>query len=167
MQFKALFNFKSFLAVLLSIYVIWLIRSYDYHFIDNANLAFHEAGHFALMFFGDTIMFLGGTIFQLLLPLAIALYFLKQTKIFESGVCGIWLGESLMNVAIYMGDANTQALHLIGGQHDWHWLFGHLQILHRAESIAETTNLIAVAIVLLSLFLVWFGSYKPVKTEGY
>ncbi|MBY0376904.1 hypothetical protein K2P96_02940, partial [Patescibacteria group bacterium] len=46
----------------------------DWHFIDNANLIFHEAGHVIFSLFGTFIHVLMGSGFQIALPLFITLY---------------------------------------------------------------------------------------------
>ena len=52
--------------------MLWLVFDYEYHFLDGVNLAFHEAGHLFFAFFGQTLQFLGGTLGQLLFPLALS-----------------------------------------------------------------------------------------------
>ena len=156
-------NAKHFGAAILTAYAIWLIFRYDYHFIDNANLIFHEAGHFIFGFFGDTIQFLGGTIMQLLIPLIIIIHFFRNSKNFEAACCGVWLGESLMNVAVYMSDAMAMKIPLIGGYHDWNWLFGRWGVLGKAESIGNVTNIIASVIIIISLIFIWKSSFRQTR----
>ena len=61
-------------------------------FLDYANLAFHEAGHLFLIPFGTTMHYLGGTIGQILVPCALAVWFLfKQGAPSEPPpACGGW-----------------------------------------------------------------------------
>ena len=61
---------KKLLALLLLPYGLWLSFAYQYHFVDGANLLFHEAGHLILRPFGDWLQFLGGTLGQLAFPIA-------------------------------------------------------------------------------------------------
>ena len=143
---------KRIFLVPVLIYVIWLAFAYEYHFIDGANLLFHEAGHLFLGFFGETIHFLGGTIGQLFFPVACAVHFLKDEKIFEACLMGIWLAESLMNTARYLGDAVAQLLPLVGGHiHDWTWLLSRWGLLEHCDSIARGLHVVAVVIALASL----------------
>ena len=72
---------RIFLAVLLA-YVAWLAFAYEYHFLDGVNLLFHEAGHVLLGFMGPTVQFLGGTIGQLFFPIACAVHFIQNGKVF-------------------------------------------------------------------------------------
>jgi len=154
-KIKALLNLKSFFALLLTVYAVWLVFAYRYHFIDNTNLIFHEAGHFLFVFFGDYLQFLGGSIFQLLIPLGIAGYFAMKRDMFAAAFCGIWLGESLMNVAVYVGDAKVMSLHLIGGTHDFNWLFTRWNLLEEAILIGKGLHICASIIVIISLLFMY------------
>lgn len=146
---------KRLLVVALVPYVAWLTLAYRYHFIDNVNLAFHEAGHLFFAFFGQTLHVLGGTLGQLFFPLACSVHFLRLQQRFEASVCGIWLAESLMYVAFYLADARDQALPLVGGGeiHDWNWLLSRAGLLGHCEGIAA--GLHAVASVLAIVCLWW------------
>ena len=140
---------RRILLVLLLPYVGWLVFAYEYHFLDGVNLAFHEAGHLFLNFFGRTLHFLGGTLAQLFVPAACAFHFLRREQPFEAAVCGIWLGESLMNVAVYLGDAKATALPLVGGGiHDWNWLLGRAGLIDHCESIAAVLHVLASGVVI-------------------
>jgi hypothetical protein len=135
-------------------YVLWLVFAYRYHFLDGVNLAFHEAGHLFLRPFGETIHILGGTIGQLFFPAACILHFLRQGRPFEAAVCGIWLGESTMYMAEYLGDAKDMSLPLVGGHiHDWHWLLGRAGILDHCRAIAAAVHTAASLGVLAAFAL--------------
>jgi hypothetical protein len=137
------------LAIALAPYAAWLVLAYEYHFLDGVNLAFHEAGHLFLRFGGETLHFLGGTLGQLVFPAALAARFARRGEPFEAAVCTLWLGESLMNVGVYLGDAQAQALPLVGGHiHDWNWLLGRAGLLAQAESLGRLLHVLASALVL-------------------
>jgi hypothetical protein len=142
-------RWKRLLAIPLAPYAAWLVFAYEYHFLDGVNLAFHEAGHLFLGFGGETLHFLGGTLGQLIFPALLAARFARRGEPFEAAVCTLWLGESLMNVGVYLGDARTQALPLVGGHvHDWNWLLGRAGLLASAESIGRLLHLLASGVVL-------------------
>ncbi len=91
--------------------------------IDAINLYIHEAGHFFLKPFGRFIEFLGGSLFQCLLPLALVLVSWRQNV--RTAPYGLfWLGENLVNISVYIKDAPYKKLRLIapGLTHDWNWL---------------------------------------------
>lgn len=159
---------RWFVFVALLPYAVWLMFSYEYHFIDNVNLAFHEAGHLIFTPLGRTWHFLGGTISQLFFPVAIAVYFWRQDKAFEAGIGVVWLAESLMNVARYMSDARDMLLPLVGGGvHDWNYLFAKWGVLYRAEAIGTVFHVLgAVLLVGVILFMFWqLITRKPASTE--
>ena len=141
-------SWRRLLVVALAPYAVWLIFAYGYHFLDGVNLAFHEAGHLFLLPFGQTLHFLGGTLAQLFVPAAAALHFRKQGDRFAAAVCWLWLGESLMYVAVYLGDARAQALPLVGGHvHDWLWLLSKAGLLAHCETLGSLLHLGASAVV--------------------
>ena len=150
------------LVVALAPYAVWLVFAYGYHFLDGVNLAFHEAGHLFLGFGGRTLHFLGGTLGQLFFPAALVVHFRARGDAFAACVCGLWLGESAMNVAVYLGDARAQALPLVGGHvHDWHWLLGRAGLLAHCEGLARGLHLAASGVVVAA----WLGAarvaFKP------
>jgi hypothetical protein len=136
-------------------------------FLDYVNLAFHEAGHVFLSFAGSTLHYLGGTIGQLLVPAALATYFLiKEERPFAAAVCCWWLGESLINVSIYMADARTLALPLVGGgDHDWNELFYRFGMLSESSvnATAAATHLLGALVMLLGLSWATLFFLPPAK----
>ncbi len=131
-------------TVLLVPYVVWLVLAYDYHFIDGVNLAFHEAGHLFMTPFGRWMHFLGGTLGQLVFPVALVVYFLREDKPFEASVCGLWTAESLMYVAWYMADAQAMAIPRVGGGiHDWNWMLSRMGLLPYCKGMAAALHLLA------------------------
>src|SRR5687768_16686005 len=142
-------RWRRLLALALAPYAAWLVFAYEYHFLDGVNLAFHEAGHLFLGFGGQTLHFLGGTLGQLFFPALLAARFARRGEPFEAAVCTLWLGESLMNVGVYLGDARVQALPLVGGHiHDWNWLLGRAGLLGQAEPLGRLVHVLASAVVI-------------------
>ena len=63
-----------------------------------------------------------------------------------------WTGESITDVAIYMADARTMALPLVGGgHHDWNYLLGTLGLLGAAGLLGTLTYGLGVVIILCAL----------------
>ena len=144
---------RIFLAAL-AVYGLWLVFAYEYHFIDGVNLLFHEAGHVFFGFFGQVMHFLGGTLGQLVFPIATAVHFAREGRVFESAVCALWLGESLMYAALYVGDARARELPLVNdGFHDWNWLLGRWGLLDHAESLGTALHVLASLVVIAALVL--------------
>lgn len=110
----------------------WLVHGFD--------LIIHEAGHVIFRILGEFMMFLGGTLMQLLVPIAITAYFWYHRQRYASTVTAFWVGINLLDVAIYMKDARIQALPLLGGEavtHDWFYLFGRLGWLSMDQRIGN------------------------------
>jgi hypothetical protein len=146
-------TFQRALTVALVPYVLWLVFAYRWHFLDGANLLFHEGGHVVFFVFGQTLYMLGGTIGQLFFPAACAAHLWRQGRPFEAWVCGIWLAESTMYMAEYLGDAKDMALPLVGGDtHDWHWLLGRVGLVDWCRPISWVIHLAASA---LALWCLW------------
>ena len=139
----------------LGVYVVWLALAYRYHFIDGVNLLVHEAGHVFFGFLGAVLGVLGGTLLQLLFPIAFIAYFWRRGQRFEAGVCGVWASESAMYTAEYMADAQVQALPLVGGHiHDWHWLLSRAGILGACEELALAVHIMATLAAISAVWLV-------------
>ena len=110
------------------------------------NLVFHEAGHLLFRPFGDFMSVLGGSLLQLLVPLAFLLSFLLRQRDPFAAAAGLWwLGQSLMDLAPYIHDAQAQRMLLLGGvsggdvpgYHDWNNVLGRLGSLEAAPGLAE------------------------------
>jgi hypothetical protein len=85
-------------------------------FMHLVNLPFHEAGHIIFMLFGRFIMFLGGTLGQLLIPIICMGALLITTRnTFGASASLWWLGQNFMDIAPYINDARALELVLIGG----------------------------------------------------
>lgn len=154
---------KRLLLVPVLGYVLWLVMAYDYHFLDGVNLLFHEAGHVFLGFFGETLHFLGGTLGQLFFPIACGVHFLQRQQRFEGWLMGIWLAESLMYTARYLGDARDQILPLVGGHiHDWGFLLGRWGLIDHCEAIAAALHVLASALAVAC----WVGAWRSAGTES-
>jgi len=108
----------------------YLMRSF-LHLVD---LPFHEAGHILLAPFGHFLSVLGGSLFQVAIPLLCGGVLLFKTRDpFAASVTLWWAGQSLMDLAPYIADARALRLPLLGGRtgaevegHDWEYLLAAL-----------------------------------------
>ena len=146
-------------AALLVLLLWWTIRlgsgASTWCFVDFVNLAFHEFGHLLFRPLGMTLHYLGGTLFQLFVPAMLVAYFaLRRAEPSGSAFCLWWVGESLINVSIYMGDARELNLPLVGGgDHDWNELFYRFGLLSE-ESVARVagmTHLLGTVVMVIGL----------------
>jgi hypothetical protein len=150
--------FKAIVAGLFSVYFIRCIFFNDDHwcFIDGANLVIHELGHFLFLPFGQFIYVLGGSLFQIIVPLAAVLYFYRTDQRFSGALTLFWLGESIVNVSIYARDAVVRQLPLITGDidsHDWHYLLSELGWLSHTEIVANAIFGIGVGVTVAAIIL--------------
>src|SRR5690349_21047172 len=68
--------------------------------VDMANLVFHEAGHILFLPFGSFMTSLGGSLTQVLVPLACMAAFIWKTRdLFAAAVMAWWAGENLVDLA--------------------------------------------------------------------
>lgn len=127
-------------------------------------LAFHEMGHIVFSPFGRTLMLLGGSIFQLAIPLIAGLYLLlRQRDYFGAAVGGAWLSYAMWEMATYIGDANKEQLALVGfsgtPEHDWSSLLTAWRVLNHCETIATVVRVGAFTMfagsMVLAAWLCW------------
>jgi hypothetical protein len=128
-------------------------------------LIVHEMGHVIFSGLGRTITILGGTIMQLFVPLAAAVYLLlRQRDYFGFAVCGAWLSFSMWDMATYVGDARREALPLVGfgdnPQHDWSALLTQWHVLNDAETYATAIRVGAFGCWALSMALGGWICYR-------
>jgi hypothetical protein len=126
-------------------------------FLDLINLAFHEAGHLVFMPLGSTMHFLGGTLGQLAVPILLLVYFLvRERRPFAAAFCAWWIGENLVDIAVYMADARSLALPLVGGgEHDWNVLFYRFGLLGQ-DSVARVASLThALGVLIMLVGFAW------------
>ena len=119
-------------------------------------LAFHEVGHILFSPFGETLTIAGGSITQLVVPIAATWMLRRQRDWFGVAVGGCWLSYSFCNLATYVNDARSGDLPLVGlgdGEpiHDWNWLLDAAGWLHYDHAIAHALRLGAALILALSV----------------
>ena len=161
---------KKIITVLFAIYAVWcLIHPADWHFIDTVNLFIHEGGHFVFMPFGMFLYILGGSLMQILMPFLFVIYFYYQQQYASSAVCLFWMGESVLNVAVYAGDAVRMQLSLLFGDdsiHDWNWLLIYTGQLHHTIGIAFAIKLIGLLLVTASIvWIMWATFYTDLERK--
>jgi hypothetical protein len=119
------------------------------------NLVFHEAGHVLFSPFGHFITVLGGSLFQVLVPIICAIAFMRQRDRFAAAVCAWWAGQNLLDLAPYIADARALQLVLLGGHtgaevegHDWEYLLTALGWMQHDRTLglaAQRLGLVVMA----------------------
>lgn len=139
-------------------------------FLHLVSLPFHEAGHVFFAPFGDLLMSLGGSLTQVLVPVICMTAFLTTSpNPFGAAIMAWWTGENLMDVAMYIDDARSLQLVLLGGMtggevegHDWERILTLAGALHRDHQLARIVQFLGVAIaggaLAWAIRIVWAGS---------
>ena len=136
-----------------------------WNIIDWINLVFHEAGHTIFIFFAEFIHVLAGSAFQVFVPAFCIGYFIWKRQFGSAAVLGFWLGQSILNVAIYAGDAVVQVLPLLGGDdtmHDWNYLLNETGLINYTDAIAHGMYATGVAVMILSALACLYLSFDDV-----
>jgi DMSO/TMAO reductase YedYZ heme-binding membrane subunit len=156
---------KIILVFLITLYLIYYLKTIsEWHFIDNINLIFHEAGHVVFGLLGNFIGMIGGTLMQILVPIICSFYFYKKEDYFSASLLLFWLSQNLFNVFVYARDAIKMELPLLGGDsvyHDWKSILSTLDILKYTERISSTIYFIGIII----LFFAIISSFKFSKNK--
>jgi len=107
--------------------------------VDGFDLVVHEAGHPILGLLGSRfLMFLGGTLAQLALPVAAAAVFAARRQPGAFAAAVVWVGINLVNVGRYAADAEVRVLPLLAADvdaHDWWNMLGMLGLRAHAAGI--------------------------------
>tara|TARA_B100000508_G_scaffold123173_1_gene105697 strand:- start:488 stop:1033 length:546 start_codon:yes stop_codon:yes gene_type:complete len=119
----------SVVAVLAYSALTQLFHFQTWWFIQNVNLIFHEAGHVLLYPFPHFITLIGGSLFEIGVPLTVTLYFISRHYFFSAACTSWWLTTACLSVAIYAADAQERSLNLITGNIEHHDWFNILDIL--------------------------------------
>ncbi|HUQ82523.1 MAG TPA: hypothetical protein VM076_15345 [Gemmatimonadaceae bacterium] len=154
----------------MAIYAIARLRNPEYWDpLDDLNLAVHEAGHLVFSAFGETLTILGGSAFQVMVPLAFVVYFVKSKQRYAAAATMSWVGVNFLNVARYIGDARAQELPLLGGEdsiHDWWYLLINWDLLASDLTIARWVHFAGVVAFLVAVVGgVWYRSATS-SSEG-
>lgn len=140
--------------------------------MDGIFIPIHEGGHLLFGYLGLTPGIAGGTILQLLVPFALAVYFFTEREAQGIAFCMFFFFEQFLPIATYMADARAQKLRLltIGDSeyviHDWNYLFTKMGVLKHDIEIANTVRFIAwMGMVGVVLWLIWRGLNDVPKRE--
>jgi hypothetical protein len=117
----------------------------------------HEFGHILFRPFGEFMHLLGGSLFQVGLPLVFGGIFLSKNRDpFAAAVMFWWSAVAVMDVAPYVYDAQQpQHVLLTGrtgetGAHDFIDVLGDLGLLTRAQAVGYVVHRVGVAMLILS-----------------
>lgn len=142
------------LIAILAIYgFVCLLDPAEFRFLDNLDLAIHEAGHVLLSPFGEFVHLVGGTLFQLLVPALFVWHFTRRRDHYAAAVPLWWVGQNLWNISVYVKDAQTQELPLVGGgEHDWAYLLDAVGLIVHDQTIGSIVYVLGIVVFMASIF---------------
>ena len=121
-------------------------------------LPFHEFGHIFFRPFGEFMTLLGGSLFQVMMPLGLGAYFIvKNRDPFAGSLMLWWAAAGVMDTAPYIYDAwKPQHVLLTGrtgdtGAHDFIDVLGDLGLLRQAQPIGRAVHVFSVLLMLAAL----------------
>jgi hypothetical protein len=125
-------------------------------------LPIHEAGHVLFIPFGRFMTVLGGSLFQVLLPLTLMASFVlgfggSRRDNFAASLMLWWAAMSIIDVAPYIWDAFDPKLMLLGGTtgaesdgHDWQNILGDLGMSRKAHLFGELAHKLGLVVMLVA-----------------
>ncbi len=126
----------------------------------SVDLVIHEVGHLVTAFLPEVWSAMAGSIAQLMVPAAIAVYFFFRGRdLVGGGLALAWVGAGLADIGAQISDAPYEQLRPLfpGARHDWAFILGPdgFQALDLAmslgESLATASILVAGAAVAVCL----------------
>jgi hypothetical protein len=124
----------------------------------------HELGHLLCMPFGTLIMFLGGTIWQVLFWVLIGVWegvVRKRWRVLL--LCGVISGHSFINAAVYIADARARSLPLLFGlssdHHDWYNILSMTGLLEFDSFFAWTARIFGILLIFSAAGLGIWGTW--------
>jgi hypothetical protein len=150
-------RWRTVLTVVLAVYGFFCLRTPgEYRWLDSLDLAIHETGHLLFGFAGETLMLLGGTVFQLLVPAAFLVALWRAGDRHGATIPLWWMGQNCWNISVYVRDARSQELPLVGGgEHDWAILLANWDALSQDQAWADAVHLLGVVLYLLAIMGGW------------
>lgn len=148
------------------LYIVWCAL---YHFhapdkdFDLPNLLWfthlillyiHEAGHLFFSVFGRTLTIMGGSLMQVLAPLAWYVT-AKYEGSSLSRTALVFTGISIIDVSVYIKDAGMLQLPLIGGlskeHHDWANLMNDWGMIEQSYAVGELVYWLGAGLALYGI----------------
>ena len=133
------------------------------------DIAVHEVGHKLFSPFGDLIMLIMGTGFQVLFPFVVGLVFgIWKRNFIAWGVCWAWSANAMCDGARYIYDAPRGELMLLGagdGLGDWSKILGpeHFDKLYLADRLAAQLRTLGIITWVVAVGLVVFSLVRSVQ----
>ena len=117
-----------------------------------------------------TLTILGGSLYEILLPVIILAYLLFNRFIKGTQLGFYLMGSAWLSVAFYAADASGRQLPLIGNlgdsAHDWGNLLTSWNLLHYNSAIGTTLALIGAACYITAMLVpLWMETYETAEID--
>jgi len=153
-------------AVATAYFFFYAFNPMNWSLLDAVNLIIHEAGHTLFSPFGEVLHIIGGSLLQIIVPLVFASYFFLRKDFYSASLLLFWVGQNIINISVYMGDAVRMVLPLLGDNpdsHDWHNLFTMFNLLPYTQPLSASVYVFGVIV----LFVAALGSlYTAAYSNG-
>lgn len=133
--------------------------------LSDASYGLHALGHLVTWFLPDAYRAMMGSLFQVLLPVGFAGYFL----LFHRDLTGVslmlgWTGLSAGETAAYIADAAAQTIVIGPGhtEHDWAIALTALDRLAAADELAWIVQAAALLCIFIGMGVAAFGAVRAV-----
>jgi hypothetical protein len=159
-------------GVLVCLLFGWIafVRDTRVPLLSLVDLGFHELGHLLTYPFPDVVTAMMGSVTQVAVPAGLGLYFLLLRRDqLGSGLCLAWAATSAKDVSVYVADARSQTLPLLGdGIHDWGYVLGQFHALQSAGTIAAGVKALGLALLFTGFALCVWGlvTEEPRRENG-
>ena len=114
----------------------------------------------------------GGSLFQLIVPLAFVGYFAWQKSYYSAAIVLFWVGQSLLNVWVYASDAVVMQLVLTSGFtgsegsfHDWNYMLTATGLIGSTRMVAGIIRFLGSSTILIASVLSIYFSFKKTPDE--
>ena len=149
---------KSVGALVLCAIYGWfaLVKNAETPILQFLDIAVHEVGHKLFSPFGELVMLIMGSGWQVLFPLLLGVVFaVWKRNLIAWGICWAWAANAMSDAARYIYDAPRGELMLLGasgGLGDWSRILGpeHFDKLFLADRLAADVRAAA--------FVTWFAA---------
>jgi hypothetical protein len=112
---------------------------------------------------------LGGSLTQVVVPLLFVGYFILQRQWFSASVVLFWVGQNIISVATYLGDALVQQLPLLGGDgvmHDWNYLLSTTGLLRYTDMLGRVLHGVGFTVIIVAVIgCLWYSFSDEVRKK--
>jgi hypothetical protein len=145
------------------------IRDARVPIVSIADFGFHELGHLVMYVIpiNQILTAAMGSIMQCAVPLGLSVYFwFARSDRVGAVACLAWTATNFHDASVYIADAPYERLELIGGEHDWAFIFDKLDRMEQASSVAALTRNAGLLLLLAAIALGCLGLLGVFSTRA-